>query len=240
MTSPGRQTISVARASRTSRTFGLAGLAAVAVLVSVPWWATPGDMRLLVEALALLALAQMWNLLAGYAGLVSIGQQAYIGLGAYGFYYFADKAGLHPFLSVFVAGFAAMIIAIPTAALVFRLRGGYFAIGTWVIAEVFRLIVAQIGPLGAGTGVSVQSLVAMSPSITATCQLCAKNLTVCSINEVLPAPGDAIILMAYTPASSSLARFSAAMSSLALRILSTIGIFLLVMMLSSLLPLLQQ
>ncbi len=156
MTGPG-QRVSVARASRTGRAFGLVGLLAVVVLVTVPWWATPGDMRLLVDALALLALAQMWNLLAGYAGLVSIGQQAYIGLGAYGFYYFADKAGLHPFLSVFVAGFAAMIIAIPTAALVFRLRGGYFAIGTWVVAEVFALLIINWAYLGGGNGVTVTS-----------------------------------------------------------------------------------
>ena len=41
-------------------------------------------MQLLVEFFTLLALAQMWNLLAGYAGLVSIGQQAFVGLGGYG------------------------------------------------------------------------------------------------------------------------------------------------------------
>ena len=49
-------------------------------------------MNLLTEFFALLALAEMWNLLAGYAGLVSIGQQAFIGLGAYGLYTFADLA----------------------------------------------------------------------------------------------------------------------------------------------------
>jgi branched-chain amino acid transport system permease protein len=157
MTTAAEHQISVTRASRTNQAFGVVGLGAVAVLASVPFWATPGDMRLLVEALALLALAQMWNLLAGYAGLVSIGQQAYIGLGAYGLYYFSVKLGLHPFLSVLVAGLAAMVIAIPTAALVFRLRGGYFAIGTWVIAEVYRLLVINTSELGGGNGVTVQA-----------------------------------------------------------------------------------
>jgi branched-chain amino acid transport system permease protein len=149
--------VTVVRAGRTNQALGLLGLAAVVALVTVPWWATPGDMRLLVEALGLLALAQMWNLLAGYAGLVSIGQQAYIGLGAYAFYYFSDKLGLHPFLSVIVAGVAAGVIAIPTSALVFRLRGGYFAIGTWVVAEVFALLIINTVYLGGGNGVTVTS-----------------------------------------------------------------------------------
>src|SRR6202034_1178076 len=39
--------------------------------------------------------------------------------------------------------------------LVFRLRGAYFAIGTWVVAEVFRLLAAQMTVLGGGSGVSL-------------------------------------------------------------------------------------
>jgi branched-chain amino acid transport system permease protein len=133
------------------------GLVALGVLVAVPFWASSGDVRTLIRALTLLALAQMWNLLAGYAGLVSIGQQAYVGLGAYGLVIFGDKAGIHPFLVVLVAGLAAAVIAIPTAAIAFRLRGGYFAIGTWVIAEVYRLVIANISELGSGTGTTVRS-----------------------------------------------------------------------------------
>ena len=41
-----------------------------------------------------MAMAQMWNLLAGYAGLVSIGQQAFIGLGAYGLFVAVDRLGM--------------------------------------------------------------------------------------------------------------------------------------------------
>ena len=53
-----------------------------------------------------------------------------------------------------------MLFALPTALIVFRLRGAYFAIGTWVVAEVYRLIFAQFKPLGGGTGTS------LNPSIT--------------------------------------------------------------------------
>ncbi len=81
----------------------------------------------------------------------------YIGLGAYGLFVLGDKAGLHPFLAVLVAALAATVIAVPTAGLAFRLRGGYFAIGTWVIAEVYRLVIANNAELGSGTGTTVSS-----------------------------------------------------------------------------------
>lgn len=120
--------------------FALLGLAA---LLSVPLWGSSSLMRTLVEFISLLALAQLWNLLAGYTGLVSVGQQAWIGLGGYALIVFADDFGINLFLAVFLAGLFAAAVSLPTAALVFRLRAGYFAIGTWVVAEVFRLLVAS-------------------------------------------------------------------------------------------------
>jgi branched-chain amino acid transport system permease protein len=44
---------------------------------------------------------------------------------------------------------------VPVAALLFRLRGHYFAIGSWVVAEVFRLLASQVSVLGGGSGVSL-------------------------------------------------------------------------------------
>jgi branched-chain amino acid transport system permease protein len=44
------------------------------------------------------------------------------------------------------------------AQLAFRLQGGYFAIGTWVIAEVFRLSIANWSAVGGGSGTSLTAL----------------------------------------------------------------------------------
>jgi len=115
----------------------------VAILLTVPFWGSSSLMRTLVEFITLLALAQMWNLLAGYAGMVSVGQQAWIGLGGYALLVFADDLHVNMFLAVFIGGVVAALIALPTALLIFRLRAGYFAIGTWVVAEVFRLLIAS-------------------------------------------------------------------------------------------------
>jgi len=100
-------------------------------------------------------LAQLWNLLAGCAGLISVGQQAFFGVGAYALFAGTLMAGLEPVLSIVLAGIVAGLIAVPAALIVFRLRGAYFAIGTWVVAEVGRLLLAQFKQLGGGTGTSL-------------------------------------------------------------------------------------
>jgi branched-chain amino acid transport system permease protein len=156
----------VEHATRSSR-IGMAAFAmALLLLAAAPAWGGRDDLRLLAEIYAYVALASLWNLLAGYAGLVSVGQQAYVGLGAYVLFASTILAGVHPLLAVPVAGAVAAIVALPVAGLMFRLRGHYFAIGTWVVAEVFRLSASQISALGGGSGISLPASIvtAMAPS----------------------------------------------------------------------------
>ncbi|MGH1371709.1 branched-chain amino acid ABC transporter permease [Planktotalea sp.] len=127
----------------------------ILTLLSGPYWADRGTMRLLIEAFYFLALAQLWNLLAGYSGLISVGQQAFVGLGGYILFTLTMFAGLPVLVALPLAGVLTGILAFPTALVAFRLSGPYFAIGTWVIAEVFRLSFAQIGSLGGGSGISL-------------------------------------------------------------------------------------
>ena len=144
--------VHVARTTTASRAGAGAAALVVAGLGAVPWLGDAGSMRAIVEFIALLVLAQMWNLLAGYAGLVSIGQQAFVGLGGYALIVLADDVGVNPFLAVPLAGLVAAVLALPTAALVFRFRDAYFAVGTWAVAEVYRLLIANTDALGRGTG----------------------------------------------------------------------------------------
>jgi branched-chain amino acid transport system permease protein len=145
----------IVRSTRFSRV-GLPLLGLVLLgLALAPYWADRAGLRLLAEAFAYLALASLWNLLAGYAGLASIGQQAYVGLGAYLLFGLAMLAGVPPLATIPLAGLVAGVVAAPVALLIFRLRGAYFAIGTWVVAEVLRLLASQISPLGGGSGISL-------------------------------------------------------------------------------------
>jgi branched-chain amino acid transport system permease protein len=161
--------VRVEHASASSRVGTAIVAVAVVALAAAPWWADRASLRLLSEIYAYVALASLWNLLAGYAGLVSVGQQAYVGLGAYVLFGLAMLAGVHPLVAIPIAALAAAIVAIPVAALMFRLRGHYFAIGTWVMAEVFRLLASQVAALGGGSGTSLPIPVVLS--IAATRQL---------------------------------------------------------------------
>jgi branched-chain amino acid transport system permease protein len=135
------------------------GLLSVTILclVSGPYWADRGTMRLLIEVFYFLALAQLWNLLAGYSGLISVGQQAFVGLGGYMLFTVTMFMGVPVLVALPLVGVLTGLIAFPTALVAFRLSGPYFAIGTWVIAEVFRLGFAQIGSLGGGSGISLST-----------------------------------------------------------------------------------
>jgi branched-chain amino acid transport system permease protein len=155
MSMPATSRYHIQQSTRVSQAATVLGVLLLLVLVAAPWWAGRADMRLLSEFFHYLALAMLWNLLAGYTGLVSVGQQAFVGLGGYSLFALAMFAGVPPLLAVPIAGVAGMLVSIPVALLIFRLRGAYFAIGTWVIAEVFRLSAAQITQLGGGSGTSL-------------------------------------------------------------------------------------
>jgi branched-chain amino acid transport system permease protein len=150
--------VRIERTTPASRIGAVGAVLVLVVLLSLPAWGGPSTMRILVEFIALLVLAQMWNLLAGYAGLVSIGQQAYVGLGGYALIVLADDLGVNPFLAVPLAGLAAAAFALPTAAIVFRFHGGYFAVGTWAVAEVYRLLIANTPALGRGSGRTLKAV----------------------------------------------------------------------------------
>jgi branched-chain amino acid transport system permease protein len=60
-----------------------------------------------------------------------------------------------PLIAIPLAGLIAAILSLPVAALIFRLRGHYFAIGTWIVAEMFRLLASQVSVLGGGSGTSL-------------------------------------------------------------------------------------
>lgn len=143
--------VEVSRAARSARISGLAGLVGIAILVAMPYMAGEGVRNVIILFFIYLVMASMWNLLAGFGGLVSIGQQAYVGIGAYSTMVFVQM-GVQIFLAVILAAITCAVFSIPTALLAFRLRGDYFAVGTWVIAEVYRLIVVKIPGLGGPSG----------------------------------------------------------------------------------------
>jgi branched-chain amino acid transport system permease protein len=153
-TARATENFSVTRSRRNVAWTAAGALIIVVVLALFPYIVYSGTTAILVQAFIVLTLASMWNLLAGYAGLVSVGQQAFVGLGAY----FVLILAIHGF-SVFVALPISAIIcgvaALPLWWLVSRLRSGYFAIATWVLAATIMLVIEKFSSIGGGSGMSL-------------------------------------------------------------------------------------
>lgn len=161
---PVPSAVRVERWDRTSRLFTGAIVGVLALLALVPMAFTSATSDKFTTLFILVILATMWNALAGFGGLVSVGQQAFIGIGAYATIYLADDQGINTYLAIVLAALFAGLISLPTSLLAFRLRGGQFAIGMWVIAEAFRLIVANWESIGGGTGRSLTTLNVYEPA----------------------------------------------------------------------------
>ncbi|MEJ2480499.1 MAG: branched-chain amino acid ABC transporter permease [Acidihalobacter sp.] len=102
-------------------------------------------------------LAVMWNALAGYGGLVSIGQQAFFGLGAYAAIRVASM-GVNPYLALVLGAILVGVVSLPISTFMLRLRAGEFAIGMWVLAELAHLLVTLDPIVNGETGTSLLQL----------------------------------------------------------------------------------
>lgn len=159
-----RSDLRIGRSTTTSRVASLVVLAFLLSLFAVPMLFTTNIVQQLTTLFILTMLAVMWNALAGYGGLVSVGQQAYIGFGAY-VTIFLTQRSVAPFVAIGIAAVASAILAAGVSLIVLRLRGGQFAVGTWVVAETLALLVVLNQGLGGGTGISLQGLNVYSPEI---------------------------------------------------------------------------
>ena len=149
----------VSRNSAVSTAAVWLGIVSAVVVLSVPWWGSAGLMRWAVEAMCYLVLAQTWNLMAGYGGLMSVACRLSSASAAIRCLCSPSTWVCIRFLAIPLGGVVAAVVAVLTAPIVFRMRGGYFAIGTWVLAEVFRIAVPNTSALGGGSG---QSLTVMA------------------------------------------------------------------------------
>jgi branched-chain amino acid transport system permease protein len=161
-TKPAEVTVTVSRWNHAASATTGASVLGVIVLVAVPYFAGGPAEQPLITLLTLVAMASLWNLLAGFSGLTSFGQHAYLGLGAYALYLVAVH-GVNPFAGILLAAIAAAAISLQVSVLVLRLSGGYFAVATLVVAAVFQIVASLSSSVGGTTGVSVPGLAGYDP-----------------------------------------------------------------------------
>ncbi|WP_203531371.1 branched-chain amino acid ABC transporter permease [Pseudoroseicyclus tamaricis] len=148
----GTDGYSVAVGTRTFRIAMVVFALLIIGLIAAPAFVGRSQIRDMMQIMLLIGLAQCWNLLAGYGGLISVGQQAFVGLGAYFMFYCIIYVGMDPLVAVLAATVGGAIISVPIGLLTFRMQGAYFAVMTWVVAEVFRILASIYPGLGGGTG----------------------------------------------------------------------------------------
>jgi branched-chain amino acid transport system permease protein len=128
-----------------------------AAAIAAPWVLGDGTIGLWFEILLMLAMAQLWNLLAGYTGLVSMGLQCFVGLGGYTTIFAANSLSVSPYWVLPLAAIVCGLVAAASAPFLFRLRDAYFSISTWVFSEVVAMLVFITPGLGHVTGMTLET-----------------------------------------------------------------------------------
>jgi branched-chain amino acid transport system permease protein len=124
---------------------GVAALLALPLVTRNPFY-----QHLLIMVLFWTLLGSAWNLLGGFAGQVSFGHAAFLGVGAYTTMLLYLKAGWSPWLGLVLGGVAGALVALPIGLICFRLRGPYFSLATLAVAEIVRLVALNWEALTAG------------------------------------------------------------------------------------------
>jgi branched-chain amino acid transport system permease protein len=135
----------------------IALLAGLALLAALPYLFSTYWQQLGFRALQLLTLAVAWNLLAGYAGQVSLGTGAFVGLGAYACALLGNATGAPLPLLLLAAGAVAALFAISVSPGLFRLRGLYFTIGSLALAEALRILMVNLSTFGGASGIVLKA-----------------------------------------------------------------------------------
>lgn len=134
-------------------------LAIIAVLlILVPVFGSRQTVNLVAEISAVLAIALMWNLLAGFGGIVFMGFQVFVGIGGYAVFMAANAFQVLPFPFILLSAALCALTAFAITPILSRLQGAQFAIASWVISEVVRLVVFHTAVLGGGGGISLTAM----------------------------------------------------------------------------------
>lgn len=156
------------------------GLSILLLVLCISGVFSTNVMRYLVQIFLYITIGEMWNLLSGYAGMTSLGQQTFIGLAGYSVamattvYKIPYPVGI--LIGVIISSIAAGILAF----FLLRLHGMYFSITTWVIAEALGTFFLSWGYVGKGAGMTVS--ISPYPRVNV---LCVLALILCIISLII-------------------------------------------------------
>ncbi|HQR45700.1 MAG TPA: branched-chain amino acid ABC transporter permease [Thermoanaerobaculia bacterium] len=127
------------------------GVAAATFLLAAPLLLERGTLNDLWSLALGVVLASAWNLLGGFAGQVSLGYSAFLGIGAYTTALLSLR-GVNPFLTLPLGALLAALFSVAIGLPAFRLRGPYFTIATIGVGEAVRVAAASVAFTGGSSG----------------------------------------------------------------------------------------
>jgi len=135
----------------------LAVLLAVGVLVALPWMVSSYAVTVLIFIFFYAYLGQAWNIVGGYAGQLSAGHAAFVGVGGYAAALLSMHAGLTPWIGMWIGGMLAAGLGAFIGYLGFRfgLRGFYFVLLTVAFAEICRVVALNVDAVGGALGLYI-------------------------------------------------------------------------------------
>ena len=154
--------ISAGRAGKIKR---LSIIIVIAFFASVSFWGNDYFINLFALLFLYMALGQMWNLLAGYSGLVSLGQQIFVGIGGYSLAVVTEKYHQGLALSFVAAVGISVAFAFVISFPIFKMRGVYFTIGTWIVAEALMIFFLNWSFANYAIGYNIRIGYSFSPRI---------------------------------------------------------------------------
>jgi branched-chain amino acid transport system permease protein len=109
------------------------------------------------QILLFAALGVAWNLMSGFGGAFSFGHAAFFGIGAYAAAVVEVQYRGSPWFGLVVGALLAALLGVGIGYLSFRyrLKGVYFALATFAVAEMLRLLVSGFDPLNGPRGLTV-------------------------------------------------------------------------------------
>jgi len=132
-------------------------VAALAVLLALPAVLSSYAVTIFILIFFYGFLGQAWNIVGGYAGQLSVGHAAFVGVGGYTAAMLSIEAGLTPWVGMFVGAALAALLGAIIGYLGFRfgLRGFYFVLLTVAFAEICRIAVSNIDAIGGALGLYI-------------------------------------------------------------------------------------
>lgn len=129
-----------------------AALLALVVLVLAPLRLNGYFVNLIYITMVYVGLAYGWNIISGYAGYFSFGQITFFGVGAYATGFLMNGLHWYWMLAALVGGIVALLFAYPLGFVMLRLRGPFFAMGMFGMAQTVRVLITATPATGAGSG----------------------------------------------------------------------------------------